>query len=62
MTTMFYDVCQETDEYLAKQTVAGAEFDEVIYAVDTICISTGTEAINKFLGAIGWEGFRYGLK
>ena len=62
MTTMFYDVHQETDTYLANQRVQGADFDEVTYPDDTICISTDTKAMNKFLEAIEWEGLRYGLK
>ena len=62
MTAMFYDVHQETDKYLSKNRVPGAEFDEVTYADDTICISTDTTAMNKFIAAIEWEGFRYGLK
>ena len=62
MTTMLYDVHQETNKYLAKQRVPGADFDEVTYADDTVCISTDTKAMSKFLEAIEWEGFRYGLK
>ena len=62
MTTMFHDVHQETDKYLENQRVPGADFDEVTYADDTICISTDTKAMNKLLEAIEWEGFRYGLK
>ena len=59
---MFHDVHQETDKHLLQQRVPGAEFDEVTYADDTICITTETKAMNKFLEAIEWEGFRYGLK
>ena len=62
MTAMFYDVHQETDRHLKENRVPGADFDEVPYADDTICISTDTKALNKFLEAIEWEGFRYGLK
>ena len=62
MTTMFHDVHQETDRYLESHRVPGADFDEVTYADDTICISTDTRAMNKFLEAIEWEGFRYGVK
>ena len=62
MTVMFYDVHQETDRCLKENRVPGADFDEVTYADDTICISTDTKALNKFLEAIEWEGFRYGLK
>ena len=59
MTVMFYDVHQETDRCLKENRVPGADFDEVTYADDTICISTDTKALNKFLEAIEWEGFRY---
>ena len=59
---MFYDVHQETDRYLESKRVPGANFDEVTYADDTICIPTDTKAMNKFFEAIEWEGFRYGLK
>ena len=61
MTTIFHDVHQETDRYLANHRVPGADFDEVTYADDTICISTDTLAMNTFLEAIEWEGFGYGL-
>ena len=40
----------------------GAEFDEVTYADDTICISTDTRAINEFVKHIEREGKRYGMK
>ena len=46
MTTMFHDVHQKTDNRLNKHRVPGAEFDEVTYADDTICISTDTRALN----------------
>ena len=59
---MFYDVHQDTDKYLAKQRAPGADFDEVAYADDTICITRDIMAVNKFLEAIGWEGLRYGLQ
>ena len=62
MTTMFYDVHTELDSILATQRVPGAEFDEVTYADDTICITTSTEATNKFLKTIEEQGLRYGLK
>ena len=32
------------------------------YADDTICITTKTEAMNKFLKAIEEQGLRYGMK
>ena len=62
MTTMFYDVHQETDKYLKEQRVPGADFDEVMYADDTICISTDTRTINQFVREIEETGIKYGLK
>ena len=62
MTTMFHDVHQKTDNRLNKHRVPGAEFDEVTYADDTICISTDTKALNDFLKHIEREGLRYGMK
>ena len=62
MTAMFHDVHQDIDFKLQPNRVPGAEFDEVTYADDTICISTDTEAMNQFIERIEWEGFRYGLK
>ena len=47
---------------LTKQRIPGATFDEVTYADDTICISTCTKAMNKFLKAIEEEGLKYGMK
>ena len=49
---MLYDVLQETDRYLSNQRVPGADFDEVTYADDIICISTDSMAMNKFLEAM----------
>jgi hypothetical protein len=38
MTTLFHDVHQKMDNELKKHRVPGADFDEVTYADDTICI------------------------
>ena len=62
MTVMLHDIHHEFDGDLITSRIPGADFDEVTYADDTICISTDTMAMNKFLEAIEWEGFRYGLK
>ena len=40
----------------------GANFDEVLYADDTILISTDTRVINKLLAKIEREGKKYGMK
>ena len=62
MITMFHDVHTELDNTLITQRVPGAEFDEVTYADDTICTTTSTETMNRFLKAIEEQGHRYGLK
>ena len=59
---MCYDVHQETDTYSESRRIPGANFDEVTYADDTICMSTDTNTMNKFFEAIDWDGFGYGLK
>ena len=62
MTVMFHDVHDKTDHELKKHRVPGAEFDEVTYADDTICISKDTAAMNLFLKNIEEEGRRYRMK
>jgi len=59
---MFHDVHRNTDNKLRTQRVPGAEFDEVTYADDTICIATCTDAMNEFVKNIEKEGLRYGMK
>ena len=39
MTTLFHDVHQKMDNELKEHRAPGADFDEVTYADDTICIS-----------------------
>ena len=48
MTAMFHDIHQELEEELAAHRIPGAEFDEVTYADDTICITTDADILNKF--------------
>lgn len=62
MTTMFHDVHERVDRQLTQHRVPGAEFDEVTYADDAICISANTRALNEFVKAIEIEGLRYGMK
>ena len=47
---------------LIKNIVPGADFDEVMYADDTICISEDTKTINNFIQEIERIGLEYGLK
>ncbi len=47
---------------MAMGRVPGTEFDEVMYADDTICISTDTRWMNRMLAEIERIGEIYGLK
>ena len=49
MTALFHDAHRETNEQLRDHRVPGADFDEVTYADDTICITRDTEAKNEFV-------------
>ena len=48
-------------QQLIPNRICGANFDEIVYADDTICVSTGEEAMNLFLKDIENVGKRYGL-
>ena len=62
MTVMFWDIHWEGVKGLERNRVAGTEFDEVLYADDTICISESEQAMNKLLAAIEKQGRRYGMR
>merc|ERR1712086_602211 len=56
MTTMFEDVKEHLQLNLAKHRVPGADFDEVMYADDTILISEDTKTMNEFVKQIEIKG------
>ena len=62
MTVMFSDVKMEVRGLGLKYRVTGANFDEVLFADDTICISTNTRAMNRMLSAIERIGKRSGMR
>ena len=62
MITMFHDVHHIMDRQLINHRVPGADFDEVTYADDTVCISKDIEAMNKFIESIEKEEIKYGMK
>lgn len=62
MTTLFDGTHRELDNILLPKRVPGAELDEVTYADDTICVTTDTKAMNKFIKRIEEQGSRYGMK
>ena len=62
MTTLFHDVHQKLDHKLRRHRVHGADFDEVTYADDTICITRSIKTMNDFIKSIEEEGMKYGMK
>ena len=62
MTVMFHDVHKDDSMRVALKRIPGADFDEVMYADDTICMSTDTKVINDTLAKIEREGAKIGLK
>ena len=64
MTTMFHDIhfSDRVGANLIRNRVAGMNFDEILYADDTICISEDTRTMYKLLAAIEEEETKYGLK
>ena len=62
MTTLFHDIHMHDPQNLTAHRICGANFDEIVYADDTICVSTDTKAMNQFLKDIEEEGEKYGLK
>jgi len=62
MTTLFHDVHQKLDHKLSRKRVPGADFDEVTYADDTICITRSISTMNDFIKQIEDEGIKYGMR
>ena len=62
MTATFHDVHENLHCTLPEHRIPGATMDEVMYADDTICISTDTRSMNKLLERIKVIGEQYGLK
>ena len=48
MTTLFNDI-HSRDTQLLPHRFFGTNYDEIVYADDTICASEDTRAMNKFL-------------
>ena len=62
MTTLFDDIHVGDPQNLIKHWISGIDFGEVVYADDTICMSTGTRTMNQLLKSIEEEGEKYGLR
>jgi hypothetical protein len=52
MTVMFHDIHEGDPQNIVRHRIPGTTFDEVLYADDTICVSTDTRAMNKLLADI----------
>ena len=59
---MFADVHRGIGQRIWDNRVQAAEFAEVLYADDTICISEDSEATNQRIRRIEVEGEKYGMK
>ena len=62
MTVMFDDIHYEDHLNTFIHRPLMTAFDEILYADDTICVSTNTKAMNRLLAAIETEGAKYGLR
>ena len=52
MTVMFHDIHHGDKHNLLQHRIEATTYDEVLYADDTICVSTDTKAMNKLLADI----------
>lgn len=62
MTVIFNDIHYKIDGQMAIQRVPGTNYDEVVYADDTICIGTDTRKLNLLLKEIEEEEEEEGNK
>ena len=62
MTVMFYDIKADDHLHIRQHRPINANFDEIMYADDTILICTDTRAINRFLAEVEDAALTYGLK
>ena len=62
MTAIFADVKEDMKQELIDNRVVGAEFDEILFADDTILVSESRSTLEKYLQKIeevsGWYGMR----
>ena len=62
MTVLFHDIHQDDHLNLIKHRPDNCNFDEILYADDTILASNDTKAINRLLAEIEAAAEQYGLK
>ena len=62
MSVMFHDIHCNIGGDMIEDRIPGVNFEEVLYADDTICISSSTRKMNKLIAEIEREGLKFGLK
>jgi len=64
MTVLFHDIKNNADlqEELKTHRIPSAEFDEILYADDTILVSTHVPTLNTYIKFIELEGKKIGMK
>ena len=62
MTVLFHDIHRIHNPNTDRSRIQGMDYDEVLYADDTICISESEAVLEKVLRAIVTEGEKYGMK
>ena len=62
MTCLFADIHEEDHHDFIKNRVPNANFDEVLFADDTICFSQSPDELNHFLHRIEIHSKNYGLQ
>jgi hypothetical protein len=62
MSAIFHDIHEHLGVRMQRHRVKGANYDEVLYADDTIIISKDTRSINLMLRLIEQERRKYGMK
>ena len=62
MTALFHDVHKNDEIDVKNHRIPYTDFNEVLYADDTICIIDNEEAMNRLLDKIETQGALFGLK
>ena len=62
MTVIFNDIHDKMPQDVIDNRVIHTNFNEVLFADDTICISENAQSLTKLLHLIQEEGAKYGLQ
>jgi hypothetical protein len=61
MTVLFHGTKRSLPPTFVQHRPVGATFDEILYADDTVLLSSDTRSMNRFLAAVEREGAKYGM-